>query len=129
MSINTQRMLLLDCDCAIEEMMRLCLETIPNCKVIVVNSGVEAIDKAATEKIDAILLDIDRRMPDLSWSEIIKDLKQNPVTYSIPLILLNSTPQSQTLQELQQTGAIKAISKSFDLLILANQISTLLDWN
>ena len=127
MPIETQHILLINCDRAIEEMMQLCLETIFNCKVIIVSSGVDALARVSTGQIEAILLDIDEFLPDLSWSEIIQDLQQNPLTNQIPIILLTSTPQSSELVKLKQTKAIKAIAKSFDLLNLASQISALLD--
>ncbi|MEL6578549.1 MAG: response regulator [Cyanobacteria bacterium J06621_12] len=135
MPIKTRRILLINCDRAIEEMMQLCLETISDCRVIVVNSGFEAIEKAATKQIDAILLDLDGQMPDLSWSILIKAFSQNPLTSSIPLVLLTSAPQSQEVVRLQQTREIRdtstasfVIVKSFDLLSLTQQISTVLNW-
>lgn len=129
MPIETQHILLINCDRAIEEMMQLCLETIFNCKVIIVSSDVDAIARVSAGQIEAILVDIDEILPDLSWSEIIKDLQQNPLTNQIPIILLTSTPQSPEIVRLKQTIEIKAIAKSFDLLNLATQISRLLNWN
>jgi CheY-like chemotaxis protein len=129
MLIETRRILLINSDNAIKEMMQLCLETIPNCEVLSVNSGLEGIRQASTQKIGAILLDFDETMPDLSRGEIVRNLKQNSLTKNIPLILLTITPQSPELFELKQMGEIKAITKSFDLLNLASQISRLLNWN
>jgi response regulator RpfG family c-di-GMP phosphodiesterase len=129
MPIGTRRILLINDDNNTQEMMQLCLETILNCEVIVVDSGMDGLKKASREKIDAILLDLDETMPDLSWSEIINNLKQNPRTNCITMILLTSTPQSQELIQFQQIGDTKAISKSFDLFNLASQVSILLNWN
>lgn len=129
MSIQTRRILLIHPHDVIEEMMQLCLETIPDCEVITVNSGFEALEKASAEQIGAILLDLDETMPDLCWEEICQNLTQNPLTNSIPLILLTATPQSQELLEFQQTKKIKAIAKTFDLLNLTTQVSRLLKWN
>lgn len=125
---KTHNIVLINDDNVIREMMKLCLETIPNCKVIVVNSGVEAIELAATEKIDVILLDIDERMLEQNCLVVIKTIKQAPSTNQVPLILLTWALQSQEMIKLQQTKEIKAIAKSFDLLHLANEISTLLGW-
>lgn len=129
MSIETQRILLINCDRAIEEMMQLCLETIFNCQVVIVSSSVDAIARVSTGQIKAILLDLDEIIPDLSWSEIIKDLQQNSLTNQIPIILLTSAPQSPEIVKLKQTREVKAIAKSFDLLSLATQISGLLNWD
>lgn len=125
MPIKTRRILLIHADDVVKEMLLLCLETIPNCEVITVDFGIEVIVKAI--EVDLILLDVDEAMPDLGWQEIFQNLKQNSLTYSIPLILLTATPQSQELVEFQQTELVNAIAKSFDLLNLANHLSTLLD--
>ncbi|MGL5075302.1 MAG: response regulator [Waterburya sp.] len=126
MCIKTRRILLIHTDDAIAEMMLLCLETISDCEVTTVNSGIKAIERAT--EADAILLDLDEQMPDLCWREIVQNLEQNPSTNSIPLILLTATPQSQEMLTFQQQKKIRAIAKSFDLLNLANQISILLNW-
>jgi CheY-like chemotaxis protein len=126
MCIKTRRILLIHGDDAIAEMMLLCLETILDCKVTTVNSGIEGIKKAL--ETDAILLDLDETTSDLCWREIVQNLKQNSLTNSIPLILLTDTPQSQELVEFQRQRKIRAIAKSFDLLNLANQISISLNW-
>ena len=124
MCINVRRVLLIHADDAIKEMLLLCLETIPNCEVITVDSGIEGIDKAL--EADAILLDLDGTMPDLCWREIAQNLQQNLLTRNIPLLLLTATPQSSELLEFQKTIPVKAIAKSFDLLNLASEISRLL---
>ncbi|MGL5941528.1 MAG: response regulator [Waterburya sp.] len=126
MCIKIRRILLIHTDNAIAEMMLLCLETISDCEVTTVNSGIQAIERAS--EADAILLDLDEKMPDLCWREIVQNLKKNPSTNSIPLILLTATPQSQEMLTFQQQRKIRAIAKSFDLLNLANQISILLNW-
>lgn len=125
MPIKTRRILLIHADDVVKEMLLLCLETIPNCEVITVGFGIEAIVKAI--EVDLILLDVDEAMPDLGWQEIFQNLKQNSLTYSIPIILLTATPRSQELVEFQQTRSITALAKSFDLLNLANHLSTLLN--
>ncbi|MDJ0591170.1 MAG: response regulator [Pleurocapsa sp. MO_226.B13] len=127
MCIKTRRILLIHADDAIKEMMLLCLETIPECEVLTVNSGVAGIEQASDA--DVILLDLDETVSDLCWREIVQNLNQNPLTTSIPLILLTATPQSQELLEFQQTREVKAIAKSFDLMNLARQVALLLNWN
>ena len=129
MTDETKHILLVNCDRALEEMMLLCLETIPNCEVIVASSSIEAVETAYIEEIAAILLYIDDRVPNLSWLRIFRAIEQNPLTNCIPLVLLTFTPQTQNIVELQRTKGVEAIALSFDLSDLANQIATLLDRN
>jgi CheY-like chemotaxis protein len=126
MCIQTRRILLIHAEDTVKEMLLLCLETTIDCKVVTVNSGIEGIEKAS--EADVILLDLDETMPDLCWREIVQILQQNPLTNSIPLILLTATPHSPEISEFQQTGEVRAIAKSFDLLKLAHHLSILLDW-
>ena len=126
MCIQTRRILLIHAEDTVKEMLLLCLETITDCKVVTVNSGIEGIEKAS--EADVVLLDLDETMPDLCWQEIVRSLKQDPLTSSIPLMLLTATPYSEEIFEFQKTGEVRAIAKSFDLLKLANHLSILLDW-
>lgn len=66
-------------------------------------------------------------MPDLSWREIAQNLQQNLMTRNISLTLLTATPQSRELLKFQQKRKVQAIAKSFDLLNLASEISSLLN--
>lgn len=125
MSTKTRRILLIHADDVVKEMILLCLETISNSKIIAIDFGIEAIEKGLDANI--ILLDIDEAMPDLRWQEIFQNLKRNPLTCSIPVILLTATLQSPELVEFAETHSITAIAKTFDLLNLANDISNLLD--
>ena len=74
MCIQTRRILLINADDAINEVLLFCLETIPGCEVVTANNGIETISKAL--EADAILLDLDRTMPDLPWQEILQVLKK-----------------------------------------------------
>lgn len=127
MNIQARQILIIHADDVIKEILLLCLETIPNCQAIAVDSGIESIEKA--QEVDAILLDVDEIIPDLDWREIVRYLQQNSSTNSIPLILLTTTPQAQELIEFQEKKAVKAIAKSFNLMTTANRIADLLNWN
>ena len=107
-------------------MLLLCLETIPNCKAIAVNSGIEGIEKA--QSVDAVLIDVDETIPDLSWQELVENLQQSPLTNSIPLILLTANPQSQEIIQFQKQGDIRTIVWSFDLLTTADRVAISLNW-
>ena len=127
MDFKVRRILIVHADDVIREVLLLCLETIPDCEAIAVNSGMEGIEKA--QSVDAVLLDIDSMIPDICWREIVQNLQQNSATNSIPLILLTATPQSPELTELQQVKSVKAIAKSFDLMTTADRVAVLLNWN
>ena len=57
-------------------------------KIVTASGGNEALEKAATELPDLILLDI--MMPDMDGYEVIKHLKADPALQDIPVIFLTA---------------------------------------
>ena len=84
-----------------------------NYAVCEAGDGEEALAKTFTEKPDLILLDL--RLPKVDGYQVCQTLKGNPITSSIPIIMitaLNATPQKVKGIEY---GADDYISKPFDL--------------
>ena len=84
-----------------------------NYAVCKAGDGEEALAKTFTEKPDLILLDL--RLPKVDGYQVCQTLKGNPITSSIPIIMitaLNATPQKVKGIEY---GADDYISKPFDL--------------
>ena len=112
---------------AIEEVAQLCLETIPGWEVVTTDSVIEAIVKPTTERVDAILVDLNEIIFDFDWNTI-SQLQNNPTTEQIPIILLTTTEQYKQLPRLSEFGVTAAIIKPFDLSTLATQVAAALDW-
>lgn len=85
-------------------------------------NGEEAVEKAGLEKPDLILLDI--QMPRKDGREAIQDIRHNPETKSIPVIML--TGLGQTMDKLAgfELGANDYITKPFDTDVLVKRIQT-----
>ena len=128
-TLPSRRILLISPEKAVWEITQICLETIPNCEVFTADSDSQGIATAETQKINAILLDLDEKANDSEWLPIVQRLQKNPVTQDIPVILLTTATHSQDLLQLHQKGVKAAIAKSFDLLALATQVATALEWN
>lgn len=87
------------------------------------------IDGPATQQpsaIDLILLDV--MMPDIDGPTTYQILKQNGNTAHIPVLLLTAKVQGQDRRKLEDLGAAAILSKPFDPLTLADQISEILGW-
>jgi CheY-like chemotaxis protein len=122
----TKRILVIDNEQYIQEVTKICLETIANWQVITASSGREGISKAENEHPDAILLDL--IMPDMDGLTTFEKLQENPITYQIPVIFLTAKAincDSNRNRDRQKTAAI---AKPFNPLELANQISEILGW-
>lgn len=121
-----KRVLVVDNEEYIQEIAKICLETVAAWEVITAGSGTEGIIKAETEQPDAILLDV--MMPDMDGVTTFEKLQANPVTQKIPVILLTAKIQANDRRRYSDLGVKTAIAKPFDPLTLANQIAEALDW-
>ena len=120
------RILIIDDEADIREVTALSLETTAGWQVILAPSGAQGIRRASLEQPDAILLDV--MMPDIDGPTTYQILKQNGNTAHIPVLLLTAKVQGQDRRKLDELGAAAILSKPFDPLTLADQISEILGW-
>jgi CheY-like chemotaxis protein len=125
--MTTKRILVVDNEQSIQEVAKICLETVAGWEVITASSGQEGITKAENHHPDAILLDV--MMPDMDGITAFKNLQANPNTKEIPVILLTAKIQSADRRRYAQLGIKNAIAKPFNPLQLAGQVADALDWN
>jgi DNA-binding response OmpR family regulator len=67
------------------------------------------LEKAKSEKPDLILLD--QVLPDMQGNEVLKELKADPDTQTIPVAILSNFSQSELMQEAINSGALDYILK------------------
>jgi CheY-like chemotaxis protein len=120
------RILIIDDEADIREVTALTLETVAGWQVIQAPSGAQGIRRASLEQPDAILLDV--MMPDIDGPTTFQILKQNGTTAHIPILLLTAKVQGQDRRKLDALGAAAILSKPFDPLTLAADISKILGW-
>ncbi len=80
-------------------------------EVVLARDGMEAVEEAATEKPDLILLDV--RMPRMSGYEACRRLKKDPATSEIPVVFLSAKGQEREIEEGLDSGALDYIVKPF----------------
>jgi CheY-like chemotaxis protein len=71
---------------------------------------------------------LDVMMPDIDGPTTFQILKQNESTAHIPVLLLTAKVQGQDRRKLDALGAAAILSKPFDPLTLAADISKILGW-
>ncbi len=77
---------------------------------VVATSGEEALERLARDAaINAILLDIS--LPGIDGFEVLSDIKHNPRTASIPVIIISNFSQDKDIAWGKQLGAERFISK------------------
>ena len=81
--------------------------------VIDAEDGQRALELAQEKMPDLILLDM--MLPKLSGPEVLRTLKSDPRTSSIPVIVLSALSEKNR-EKLEQDGAAEYVEKSDDLL-------------
>lgn len=122
-----QKILVIDDEERIREIVRVCLRDLGGWDVITANSGQQGLLKAKTESPEVILLDIS--MPDLDGFEFFAKLQQIPNCRETPVILLTAKVLQQDSDRFQKMDIAGVITKPFNPLTLADQVANLLSAN
>jgi len=104
----------------IRELIAFSLQGLGGFKVVQASNGIDAVERAAAELPDLILMDV--RMPRMTGYEACKKLKENDSTKSIPVIFLSAKGQESEIQQGLSAGAEEYILKPFAPDELVNQV-------
>ncbi|BAY26394.1 response regulator receiver protein [Calothrix sp. NIES-2100] len=124
--MSKKRILLIDDEKSLATVIQACLENLADWTVLKAESGREGLIKAQTEKLNAILLDV--MMPDLDGFTVLQELKNNPTTQGIPVMLITAKVEPTKHDQYAKLGIVGVINKPFDPLKLAEQVAGLLGW-
>lgn len=120
------RILIIDDEDDIREVAALSLETVAGWQVFVASSGTQGLARAMEHKPDAILLDV--MMPGMDGPTTVRELRKNPATAGIPILLLTAKVQSSDQRRFADLGVAAILFKPFDPLTLSIQIASVLGW-
>ncbi|MGK7889992.1 MAG: response regulator [Leptolyngbyaceae cyanobacterium] len=124
--MNAKRVLIIDDEEAIQTVVKFGLKMAAGWDVLTASSGMEGICQAQVEQPDIILLDV--MMPEMDGLTTFKKLSQDPETQSIPVIFLTAKAQASEKRIFQKTGVNGVITKPFNSLDLAQEITRILNW-
>lgn len=119
------RILVIDDEERIQEVIQLSLEILQGWEVLTASSGSEGLLKAQNQKPDAILLDVS--MPQMDGFATLEKLRSNSATQTIPVIFLTAKVQLADRQQFAEIGLAGVIIKPFDPLLLADQVTAALE--
>ncbi len=122
----SRKILLVDDEDDIREVAQLSLEMTAGWEVSTASSGAEGVRIAAAERPDAILLDV--MMPGMDGPATARELRSRPETAEIPIILLTAKLQAADRRRFDDLGVAGVLSKPFDPMELAAQVSAVLGW-
>lgn len=123
---SAKRILVIDDEAAILEVIQGCLEDLGGMKVLLAESGMKGLQMAQAELPDGILLDIS--MPGMDGLEVLRQLQDNAVTRSIPVVLLTAKVQPKDPAAFAQMGVAGVIVKPFEPIGLADQVAEEFGW-
>jgi len=122
----TKSVLIVDDEEDVRAITQLGLEMGAGWHVLTACSGQEALHIAANQQPDVILLDM--MMPDMDGRTTLQRLKANPLTQSIPVILVTAKAQQLEGESVAELQVAAVFAKPFRPLKLAEQISQTLGW-
>ena len=120
------RILIIDDEEDNREVAALSLETVAGWEVVQASSGAQGVARAIEHKPDAILLDV--MMPGMDGPTTFRELRKNPATAHIPVLLLTAKVQSTDQRRFADLGVEAVLFKPFDPLTLSTQIADALHW-
>jgi CheY-like chemotaxis protein len=89
-------------------------------RVILARDGAETLVTAVAELPDLVLLDV--MMPKLDGRDVLRQLKGNPRTAGIPVLVVTAYGGDQNLRDLLlELGAVDVLEKPVDLAIAFNK--------
>lgn len=93
-------------------------------EVITASNGEEALEKAAREKPDLILLDTN--MPVMNGHEMLEQLRRNPSLKDMPVIMVTARCEAEDVAAASAYGVADYVAKPFDFTELVEKIANAL---
>ncbi len=121
------RILIIDDEEDIREVAALSLETVAGWEVVMAGSGAQGLARAIEYQPEAILLDV--MMPGMDGPTTFRELRKNPATAHIPVLLLTAKVQSSDQRRFADLGVEAVLFKPFDPMTLSTEIAGVLGWN
>jgi CheY-like chemotaxis protein len=88
-------------------------QTKPNTTLTSETSGRAGIERAARDLPDIILLDL--HLPDLHGDQVLSELKAEPATAAIPVVVLSADASRGVIHRLLAGGALAYLTKPIEL--------------
>jgi PAS domain S-box-containing protein len=120
---RSAKILVIDDDKSVTDLVQVILES-EGCTVVKAHNGKEGLLLAEREKPDLIILDL--VMPELSGFNVAYQLKHNPATYTIPVMIMTSMEIDDETREQLEGFVVSLMKKSgFTKRDLLNEIASI----
>jgi CheY-like chemotaxis protein len=106
---QTKKILIVDDQSFIRSVLKKEMEQLVGVEIFEAENGNEALGKAKVIKPDLILLDI--VMPNKDGKGVLREIAADPTTYDIPVVVISSHADDQTVAEVKELGAKEFVNK------------------
>jgi CheY-like chemotaxis protein len=125
--MTVPQILVVDDEELLRELVQACLEDLAGWETMTAASGEECLQLAQRKQFDAILLDMS--MPGMDGYEVYERLQSNPMTRSIPVILLTAKVLPSDRDRFEKMGVAGVIAKPIEPTTLTEAIAEILGWD
>ncbi len=122
--MRDRRILVVDDEEHLRELVQACLEDLGGWETLVAGSGEECLQIVQTERPNAILLDLS--MPGMDGFAVYEILQSDPITRSIPLILLTAKVLPSDRAKFAQMAVAGVITKPIQPITLTEEVAEIL---
>jgi len=123
----TKRLLIVDDEADIRDVIQVSLEEFAGWEVITAASSKEGLLTVQTGHWDAILLDVS--MPDQDGLSMFEKLQADSFTKTIPVVLLTAKVLPSDHRRFAEIGVMGVIAKPFNPVTIWQQIAQILAWD
>ena len=118
--MSAARILVVDDSDDVRSFLVLLLERSGGYETLEAGTGVEAVEKAISEKPDLILMDI--KLPDISGFDATEAIKSNPGAAQIPIVAFSALFSVEWKQKALKAGMVAYLQKPIKLQLLMETI-------
>ena len=95
--------------------------------VIAACDGMDALEKLPSWTFDLVITDLN--MPNMDGFELIRSLRENPQYRDLPVIILSSLGDRQSIETGRELGASSYLMKPFSLEKVQYEVSKYISWS
>jgi len=96
----------------------------PAIELISASHGLPGLELVQARQPDVVLLDVN--LPDVSGEEVLRRIRADPLTSTIPVVILSADANYRQLQLLLEAGAVAYLTKPIDIHDLLHTVDGLI---
>jgi two-component system OmpR family response regulator len=120
MSGELKKVLYIDDEQDILDIVQMCLETIGNLEVTTSTNSKDALSLMNEVRPDLVMLDV--MMPESDGPSVLNEIRKHKEFEDIPILFVTARVQTEDIDNYKKLGAASVISKPFDPMEISNEV-------